>query len=102
MSLSDISKAFSNVGKLTGPDTWPMWKFWVETALDTIFQFYSMCAGQTVPHKVTRGIFNVMTEHIANSIMVNFLNESKPHVLMDKLRERFNLKTTINDVNNIF
>ena len=102
MSLADISKAFDGVGKLTGADTWPMWKFRVETALDTILQFYSMRGGTTAPRKVTRGVFNVMTAHIADSVMANYLNESKPHVLMDKLKERFDPKTTMNDANDIF
>jgi hypothetical protein len=49
MSLSNVHKAFSDVGKLTGPDTWPMWKFCVETALDMILDFHSIGGGCTVP-----------------------------------------------------
>ena len=43
-----------------------------------------------------------MAGSIANSVMANYLNESKPHILIDKLRECFDPKATINDANDIF
>ncbi|KAI0086833.1 hypothetical protein BDY19DRAFT_894298 [Irpex rosettiformis] len=94
MSLSDISEAFANVGKLTGPDNWPMWKFHVETALSTILNFYLLRGGTTVPSEVTSAVFNIMIGHISDSVMVNYLNE--------KLHERFNPETTMSDMNEIF
>jgi hypothetical protein len=102
MSLSDVHKAFSDVGKLTGRDTWPMWKFRVETALDTIIDFHTQCRGRTIPQEISRAVFNVMAGHIADSVMANYLNESRPEELMCKLKERFDPKTTISDVNEIF
>lgn len=95
MSLLDIHKAFTDVGKLTGPDTWPMWKFRVNTALQTVIDWYQFRGGLTVPSEVGRAVFNVMAGHIVDSVMANYLNKSKPHVLMDKLRECFDPKTTI-------
>ena len=87
LSLSDVNKAFADVGKLTGPETWPMWKFRVETALQTIVDFYASRANRTVPNEVTRAVFNVMTGHIGDTVMANYMNENMPHVLMEKLRE---------------
>jgi hypothetical protein len=102
MSLSDVHKAFSDVGKLTGGDTWPMWKFCVETALDTIIDFHTQRGGRTIPQEISHAVFNVMAGHIADSVMANYLNESRPEELMRKLKERFNPKTTISDANEIF
>ncbi|KAI0336920.1 hypothetical protein BDW22DRAFT_1340843, partial [Trametopsis cervina] len=102
MSLSDVNKAFADVGKLTGPDTWPMWKFRTETAMQTIMDFYSLRAGQSVPGEITRSVFNVITGHIADNVMANYMTEKVPHVLMSKLRERFDPKTTVSDANEIF
>ena len=102
LSLSDVNKAFADVGKLTGPETWPMWKFRVETALQTIVDFYASRANRTVPNEVTRAVFNVMTGHIGDTVMANYMNENMPHVLMEKLRERFDPKTTVADANEIF
>ena len=99
LSLSDVNKAFADVGKLTGPETWPMWKFRVETALQTIVDFYASRANRTVPNEVTRAVFNVMTGHIGDTVMANYMNENMPHVLMEKLRERFDPKTTVADAN---
>ena len=102
LSLSDVNKAFADVGKLTGPETWPMWKFRVETALQTIVDFYASRAHRTVPNEVTRAVFNVMTCHIGDTVMANYMNENMPHVRMEKLRERFDPKTTVADANEIF
>jgi hypothetical protein len=102
MSLSDVHKAFSNVGKLTSGDTWPMWKFRVETALNTIIDFHTQRGGRTIPQEISRAVFNVMAGHIADSVMANYLNKSRPEELMCKLKERFDPKTTISDANEIF
>jgi hypothetical protein len=102
MSLSDVHKAFSDVGKLTGGDTWPMWKFRIETTLDTIIDFYTQRGGRTIPQEISRAVFNVMAGHIVDSVMANYLNESRPEELMRKLKERFDPKTTISDANEIF
>ena len=74
LSLSDVNKAFADVGKLTGPETWPMWKFRVETALQTIVDFYASRANRTVPNEVMRAVFNVMTGHIGDTVMANYMN----------------------------
>jgi hypothetical protein len=102
MLLSDIHKAFSDVGKLTGGDTWLMWKFHVETALDTIIDFHTQRRGRTISQEISRAVFNVMAGHIADSVMANYLNESRPEELMRKLKERLDPKTTISDANEIF
>jgi hypothetical protein len=102
MLLSDVHKAFSDVGKLTGKDTWPMWKFRVETALDTIIDFHMQHGGRTIPQEISHAVFNVMAGHIADSVMANYLNESRPEELIRKLKERFDPKTTISDANEIF
>jgi hypothetical protein len=102
MLLSDIHKAFSDVGKLTGGDTWPMWKFRVETALDTIIDFHTQRGDCTIPQEISRAVFNVMAGHIADSVMANYLNKSRPEELMRKLKEHFDPKTTISDANEIF
>ena len=102
LSLSDVKKAFADVGKLTGPETLPMWKIRVETALQTIVDFYASRDNRTVPNEVTRAVFNVMTGHIGDTVMANYMNENMPHVLMEKLRERFYPKTTVADANEIF
>lgn len=101
MSLSDVSKVFADVGKLTGPDLRPMWQFRCDSAMSTIISFYQLCGGLTVPSEVTRVVFNVVAGHIADSVMANYLNESQPHELMDKLCERFDSKTTVSDANEI-
>lgn len=76
MSLADISKAFADVGKLTWPDTWPMWKFRVKFAMQTIINYYSLCTEKTVPSEITCAVFNVMTGHIADNVMANYLNKN--------------------------
>ena len=52
---------FANIGKLTGPDTWPMRKFRVETAMRTIVTFYSSHRGLTVPAEVADACFNIIS-----------------------------------------
>ncbi|KAK1215882.1 hypothetical protein PQX77_021508, partial [Marasmius sp. AFHP31] len=69
MSLSDVNKAFADVGKLTGPDTWPMWKFRVNNAMNTILAYHNLRGGMTVPTEVTRAVFNVISGHIVDSVM---------------------------------
>ncbi|KAK1233241.1 hypothetical protein PQX77_003607, partial [Marasmius sp. AFHP31] len=102
MSLSDVNKAFADVGKLTGPDTWPMWKFRVNNAMNTILAYHNLRGGMTVPTEVTRAVFNVVSGHIVDSVMVNYLNEHKPHKLMELLTERFDPKTTVSDANEVY
>jgi hypothetical protein len=43
-----------------------------------------------------------MAGHILDAVMANYFNESLPHELMDKLKERFDPKTTVSDANKIF
>ncbi|KAK1220205.1 hypothetical protein PQX77_017025, partial [Marasmius sp. AFHP31] len=102
MSLSDVNKAFADVGKLTGPDTWPMWKFRVNNAMNTILAYHNLRGGMTVPTEVTRAVFNVVSGHIVDSVMVNYLNEHKPHKLMELLTECFDPKTTVSDANEVY
>jgi hypothetical protein len=79
-----------------------MWKFHLETALKTIIDFHTQRRGCTIPQEISRVVFNVMAGHIADSVMANYLNESRPEELMRKLKERFNPKTTISNANEIF
>jgi hypothetical protein len=102
MSLSNVHKAFSNVGKLTSVDTWPMWKFRVETALKTIIDFHSLCGRRTIPQEISRAVFNMMAGYITDFVMANYLNKSRPKELMHKLKECFDPKMTISDANKIF
>ncbi|KAI0699983.1 hypothetical protein BC835DRAFT_1412341 [Cytidiella melzeri] len=80
----------------------PMWKFRVETALNTILNFYALRGGSTVPREVTGAVFNVMTGQIGDSVVAKYLNELQLHILMEKLREHFDPKTTVSDANKIF
>ena len=68
----------------------------------TIQTFYGTRGGQTVPAEVADAVFNVISGHIADAVMANYLNESRPDRLMDKLRERFDPKTSVSDANEIF
>lgn len=61
MLLSEINKAFADVGKLTSPDSWPMWRFRIDTAMSTILNFYTLRAGLTVPQEVQQAVFNVIS-----------------------------------------
>jgi hypothetical protein len=79
-----------------------MWKFCVETAFNTILDFYSIRGGRTVPPEIQCAVFNIMAGHILDAVMANYFNESLPHELMDKLKECFNPKTTVLDANKIF
>ncbi|KAF5337521.1 hypothetical protein D9758_016995 [Tetrapyrgos nigripes] len=84
MPLSNINKAFDSLSVLTGSENW------------------KMCSGLHPGNTVKLACFNTITGKIDDKIMIHYIEESDAIEFIEKLKQRFNPSSTVQESNELW
>ncbi|KAF5342989.1 hypothetical protein D9758_013668 [Tetrapyrgos nigripes] len=102
MPLSDINKAFDSLTVLTGSENWKMWYFRVNNAIRVIRHQHFKSSGLHPGNTVKLACFNAITGKIDDKIMIHYIEESDAIELIEKLKQRFDPSSTVQESNELW
>ncbi|KAF5340147.1 hypothetical protein D9758_016860 [Tetrapyrgos nigripes] len=102
MPLSDINKAFDSLTVLTGNENWKMWYFRVNNAIRVIRHQHFKSSGLHPGNTVKLACFNAITGKIDDKIMIHYIEESDAIELIEKLKQRFDPSSTVQESNELW
>ncbi|KAF5374382.1 hypothetical protein D9758_004567 [Tetrapyrgos nigripes] len=102
MPLSDINKAFDSLTVLTGSENWKMWYFRVNNAIRVIRHQHFKSSGLHPGNTVKLACFNAITGKIDDKIMIHYTEESDAIELIEKLKQRFDPSSTVQESNELW
>ncbi|KAF5343860.1 hypothetical protein D9758_015894 [Tetrapyrgos nigripes] len=102
MPLSDINKAFDSLTVLTGSENWKMWYFHANNAIWVIRHQHFKSSGLHPGNTVKLACFNAITGKIDDKIMIHYTEESDAIELIEKLKQRFDPSSTVQESNELW
>ncbi|KAF5328459.1 hypothetical protein D9758_018921 [Tetrapyrgos nigripes] len=102
MLLSDINKAFDSLSVLTGSENWKMWYFRANNALQVIRHQHFKSSRLHPGNTVKLACFNAITGKIDDKIMIHYIEESDVIELIEKLKQRFDPSSTVQEPNELW
>ncbi|KAF5366397.1 hypothetical protein D9758_009751 [Tetrapyrgos nigripes] len=102
MPLSNINKAFDSLSVLTGSENWKMWYFRTNNALRVIRHQHFKSSRLHPGNTVKLACFNAITGKIDDKIMIHYIEESDAIELIEKLKQRFDPSSTVQESNELW